>query len=132
MPIRRASTSRTRRQRGAGTGAPLHRLEIDPAEVDLGAFRLDHDLALGERRVGAFVHELAVDEVLQPVAGHDRLDVGPLESRALDVLRAAGPALVGPVLAGAPPVDAAAVEHLRLAVGVEDVLAVAILAALDG
>src|SRR5688572_33137897 len=91
----------------------LERLEIDAAEVDLCAFRLEHDLALGERRVGAFVHELAVDEVLQAVAGDDRLDARPLEARALDVLRAAEPELVRPVLAAAPPVDAAAVERLR-------------------
>ena len=43
----------------------FQRFEVDTPEVDLGPFRLNHDLAVRQRGVDTGVDQLSVDEVLQ-------------------------------------------------------------------
>src|SRR6476661_242742 len=109
------------------TASLLERLEFDPTEVDLRAFRLDHDPAVLERRIGRGVHQLAVDVVRQLSALDDGLDVCPFEAWTLDILGSTESELVRPVFAPTPPVDAAARQRVRRSLFVVDRLAVAIL-----
>src|SRR6266542_1225521 len=127
--LKRKATGGARGPRYSSGSA--QRLEVDPAEEDLGALGLEEELALGVAAPGAHVDHGAVQEGRGLVAVADTLQAVPLADGLLDVLLAAEALDITPGGIATEPVDATGTEvprgRTRLVVGL-----IALLVARDG
>ena len=93
----------------------IKRPDLDLTKEDLGTFRLEDDLALGQARLGADVDDIAVDDVGDRVAVANDLHAIPFAGRLFDVAAAAKAEHVFPGRVASPPVKSTGVASDGLA-----------------